>query len=356
MKIKPKDSLPGVALRYGITTTDLRRTNQLWPSDPIHLRKVLYIPLEKACHSKQFRTTFHLDKGNETGLTEVDRARTEKERDGAGISEKHALNSLTIIRIPSSQLSFFPPASSTSGSAESRSKSGAHTLPRAMNAIPNRAALPVSFTSSRSSPRPRRSPPTAPSSYSASISTPQVPSLRSPGKTLGAILNALPIRIVPSSKHTFIGRLSSDSTSASASTPSDEQEWGHEMENVSVTSSSGTTNRGEDLHARYNSHLRDRSPPVMQLKKAGTNEAVEMEPYPSAFMAHVRPRHVDDLVVQPATVPNAVASYRADLAYINPESASSSSQPQLVVRTAQLQPSPIMQLPLTARRSKSRDS
>ena len=37
-----------MALRYGISLAELRRVNHLWASDSIHLRKVLYIPLEKA--------------------------------------------------------------------------------------------------------------------------------------------------------------------------------------------------------------------------------------------------------------------------------------------------------------------
>ncbi|KAG8214273.1 hypothetical protein J3R82DRAFT_11088 [Butyriboletus roseoflavus] len=38
------DSFAGVALRYGVSIAALRRANQLWPSDPIHLRTELFIP------------------------------------------------------------------------------------------------------------------------------------------------------------------------------------------------------------------------------------------------------------------------------------------------------------------------
>ncbi|KAI0272256.1 hypothetical protein BGY98DRAFT_159465 [Russula aff. rugulosa BPL654] len=43
-EISPNDTLAGVALKYGISVTELRRANQLWASDSIHLRQVLYVP------------------------------------------------------------------------------------------------------------------------------------------------------------------------------------------------------------------------------------------------------------------------------------------------------------------------
>ncbi|KAL4073703.1 hypothetical protein J3A83DRAFT_4371001 [Scleroderma citrinum] len=42
--IHKANSLPGVALRYGVSIAALRRANQLWPSDPVHLRTELNIP------------------------------------------------------------------------------------------------------------------------------------------------------------------------------------------------------------------------------------------------------------------------------------------------------------------------
>ncbi|KAF8134251.1 hypothetical protein EV363DRAFT_1447988 [Boletus edulis] len=42
--VGPNDSYAGVALRYGVSIAALRRANQLWPSDPIHLRTELMIP------------------------------------------------------------------------------------------------------------------------------------------------------------------------------------------------------------------------------------------------------------------------------------------------------------------------
>ncbi|KAI6121911.1 hypothetical protein F5141DRAFT_1201378 [Pisolithus sp. B1] len=43
-KVSSTDSLPSVALRYGISVAALRRANKLWPSDPIYLRTELKVP------------------------------------------------------------------------------------------------------------------------------------------------------------------------------------------------------------------------------------------------------------------------------------------------------------------------
>ena len=43
-QVGPNDSFASVALRYGVTIAALRRANQLWPSDPIHLRTELLVP------------------------------------------------------------------------------------------------------------------------------------------------------------------------------------------------------------------------------------------------------------------------------------------------------------------------
>lgn len=43
-KVSSTDSLPSVALRYGVSVAALRRANKLWPSDPIYLRTELKVP------------------------------------------------------------------------------------------------------------------------------------------------------------------------------------------------------------------------------------------------------------------------------------------------------------------------
>ncbi|KZV66654.1 carbohydrate-binding module family 50 protein [Peniophora sp. CONT] len=51
-QVAPTDSLPGVALKYGITLSDLRKANQLWAHDSIHLRSTLLIPLDQARNAR----------------------------------------------------------------------------------------------------------------------------------------------------------------------------------------------------------------------------------------------------------------------------------------------------------------
>ncbi|GAA5973800.1 hypothetical protein JCM11641_003164 [Rhodosporidiobolus odoratus] len=45
-KLAKTDSLASISLQYGITPQNIRSSNRLWPSDPIHLRSQLLIPLD----------------------------------------------------------------------------------------------------------------------------------------------------------------------------------------------------------------------------------------------------------------------------------------------------------------------
>ncbi|KAG2148737.1 uncharacterized protein EDB93DRAFT_1250173 [Suillus bovinus] len=51
--VSPCDSLVAIALRYGVSLSALRHANQLWPSDPIHIRTQLIIPRHRARHTKR---------------------------------------------------------------------------------------------------------------------------------------------------------------------------------------------------------------------------------------------------------------------------------------------------------------
>ncbi|KAG0701271.1 hypothetical protein DFH29DRAFT_1080171 [Suillus ampliporus] len=51
--VSPSDSLAAVALRYGVSLAALRHANQLWPSDPIHLRSQLIVPRHRARPAKR---------------------------------------------------------------------------------------------------------------------------------------------------------------------------------------------------------------------------------------------------------------------------------------------------------------
>ncbi|KAI9634166.1 uncharacterized protein MKK02DRAFT_38838 [Dioszegia hungarica] len=55
-QVQPNESLAGIALLYGIDLATLRKTNKLWPSDPVHLRRHLYVPLEACKWNKASET------------------------------------------------------------------------------------------------------------------------------------------------------------------------------------------------------------------------------------------------------------------------------------------------------------
>ncbi|KAL5507579.1 hypothetical protein ACEPAH_7035 [Sanghuangporus vaninii] len=104
------DSMAGVALKYGISPTDLRRANHLWASDSIHLRKVLYIPLHLSSRKDLFYP-----------MNEHDEDQTINGESSAE-SSTSARSSVVIQRIPLSQLAFFPPPSQPSLSLDSDRK------------------------------------------------------------------------------------------------------------------------------------------------------------------------------------------------------------------------------------------
>lgn len=54
-QVSRSDSLPGIALKYGISLADLRKANQLWASDPVQLRQVLYIPIHLTSVKRNIR-------------------------------------------------------------------------------------------------------------------------------------------------------------------------------------------------------------------------------------------------------------------------------------------------------------
>ncbi|TFK53562.1 hypothetical protein OE88DRAFT_1733464 [Heliocybe sulcata] len=54
--VKSTDTLQGVALRYGVSMASLRKSNHMWASDSIHLRRQLYIPLEQSSFHKEAET------------------------------------------------------------------------------------------------------------------------------------------------------------------------------------------------------------------------------------------------------------------------------------------------------------
>ncbi|KAH9946957.1 hypothetical protein B0H21DRAFT_822312 [Amylocystis lapponica] len=343
-EILPKDSLAGVALKYGVTLADLRRVNQLWASDSIHLRKVLYIPLEKARHTKQFRALFPDDEAAHAELGQTgDTEDTNRER------RDPTLSNVTILRVPASQLSFFPPPSNPIAVAE-HTPSKARTLPRPSS---SRFGIPIAFTFPSSSAQLASPSTSSPSSPPHAPGFP-APHTRTHNQTLGSLFSAFPIRVNPS-KGPFISRVSSESASASPSSHSDDIDWGHEMEDISAASSAARGSHGEDIHTLYHSHFVNTPPYNITAKdRSDVDDIVELDSYPinrSLARTPTGPKHTPSRPSDPLPIKT---SRRVDVAYSLPE-----PPPPLpsssVVRTAQLEPSPVMQLPSRAQRSKSRD-
>ncbi|KAJ7282730.1 peptidoglycan-binding LysM domain protein [Mycena rebaudengoi] len=262
-EITPKDSLAGVSVKYGITMADLRRANHLWPSDPIHLRQVLYIPLENTSRARAPAPL--LISTEDTGSP--DPGNTNSPR-----SDKQPTS--TILRIPASQMSFFPPPSK----------------PQQPPAVEPRNHIPVH------SKRPH-------SRHVRHASSNSPPPGTSP--SLASILTALPIQ--PSTRDTIIARLSFDSAGTSSSYSDPE---GHELDDVRRGSSLDSVFQPGELGIAF------------ATPKARSKD-VALAPPASPTRTHGRTTSASSAYV------GGSAQYRR----VGP------------MRTVQLEPSPVMQLP-----------
>ncbi|WVO14237.1 hypothetical protein L204_101869 [Cryptococcus depauperatus] len=216
--VKSDESLAGIALLYGIDLATLRKVNKLWTSDSMHTRAHLYVPLG-ACRLSKAKGLLvrgqgegqvillskQKDKGKEKVVDEleqgVDRSHKAKSRE-AGLFDKDAVQEfmpstniayspphgtsiplpnepgqadspspeqtspriLDIVRIPSSQLQFFPkrkPPDTPRASTESvhqKERDGLKAVsprasstceqPKGSSVMPNLSALPPLFSSS----------------------------------------------------------------------------------------------------------------------------------------------------------------------------------------------------------------
>ncbi|XP_063982171.1 lysM and putative peptidoglycan-binding domain-containing protein 2 [Diachasmimorpha longicaudata] len=52
--VSESDTLAGIALKYGVTTEQIRRSNRLWASDSLFLREYLLVPVPKDFNTQQF--------------------------------------------------------------------------------------------------------------------------------------------------------------------------------------------------------------------------------------------------------------------------------------------------------------
>lgn len=200
-----------MALKYGISVTELRRANQLWASDSIHLRQVLYVPLDKARHADLETVASLLAQRPASNDDSVVR-----EAALASLVDTNASDSSSppvVQRIPSTSLSFFPPPSSRPGT------------PPPGTLIIDSVASSSSTTAFHSHARSR-----------ATISTPptRVSNLASNLRTtaLSSFFSILPLNA--STRDEIMSRLSIDSASNSTTgTASDEDE--HELTTVPTT-------------------------------------------------------------------------------------------------------------------------
>ncbi|KAL7424561.1 hypothetical protein Q5752_000245 [Cryptotrichosporon argae] len=119
-------SAAGIALLYGIDVATLRKINKLWPSDPIHLRTHLYVPLE-ACKFHGNTLVRGPGEGQVSVVPKSMSATALGKRveqlsmnlgDGGPVGhdghpddgDGDYVRILDIVRVPASQLRFFPPS------------------------------------------------------------------------------------------------------------------------------------------------------------------------------------------------------------------------------------------------------
>ncbi|CAE6468714.1 unnamed protein product [Rhizoctonia solani] len=197
-KIQPKDSLAGVALRYGVSIADIRKANKLWAADSIHLRSVLYIPLTASM--KLDLIDLSTPNQERDLLLPSDKASPTNDDAKSNASDPPTPapdpDKPTIQHVPLSQLSFFPPPS--------MSPRKARTMPRSVSS-PFASNPPLLFTPGLSSASLMSSP-------LFSTSSPQLSSSPNKGVGLSSLLSALPL---PDA----VQRLSIDSIAGGALTP-----------------------------------------------------------------------------------------------------------------------------------------
>ena len=312
---------------------ELRKANQLWPSDPIHLRKVLYIPLYKA-HKAKHLVLEHLDTMSKATSETYSLDTTIESTDRSGNLSSPSSTPFIIRRLPSSQLSFFPPSSSRLRDPSSPLPFATHTLPRTQRV---RDSIPLNPPSS--SPSVYSDSPSASHSLSAFAAALQRQSNanESPGRshiaTLTSLLGSFPL-----------GRLSFESGTSTPTQASDEQE--HELTVVESPVKAGGIS--VPTHRMRNGQ-QDKSPPASLGRLHANSEVSELDAYASASLSQTSlPRGRDKSRSASRSAPRQIGS----VAY-TPEHNTLALE---TVRTSQLEPSPVMQLPLKPRRERAVDS
>ncbi|PIL29375.1 hypothetical protein GSI_09427 [Ganoderma sinense ZZ0214-1] len=375
-EVQPKDSLAGVALKYGITLADLRRANQLWTSDSIHLRKVLHIPVDKTRQARQLREAL-IDSSlaqEPPSPTPDPSIVSDSEEETPPVEDTLLdIGKLTIRRVPASQLSYFPPSTQSLSLLDNDHSSTARnssTLPNGKGSR-NRSALPLSFKRPGDSPL---------QGVLAVVSS----SLHTTTEHLRASTTSLFGNPIPRVPTTLAARLSLESTSGTPSSVSDDFDWEHEMEDVSAgmtaRRANGTTTSPPNSLTRTRSHARQASaslndlhasPKSVREQEQEERDSVELDvgPFQASGGSPPSPRTPthrhhrrassgrSDSAREKATTKH-THKQKPAVPYAGDASAAvewGSPRAASVVRTAQMEPSPGMQLPLMARRTKSMD-
>ncbi|TFK44289.1 hypothetical protein BDQ12DRAFT_672710 [Crucibulum laeve] len=301
-EVTDKDSLAGVSLKYGIPMAELRRANHLWASDPIHLRKTLYIPIDKASRAKEFLPETSLisftpdaDNGITNPFDSVNQDGTEQQ--DKPIRQMPPSKTGTLRRIPASQLSFFPPPSAAS-------KYG--SMSKGTSVPFDESSRPVTKSNL---------------GHGRYASSPASNSLTS-------ILTALPI--AASTRDDIIARLSLDSVSSSYSDSQrsgSEHDEGHELDDVTRRNHRSAALIEEEHESDTDS---------IYLQSMRTPRASQYAPRLDTERRHQHPASSTG-TQQPSRRP--LSSTSPPLSYI-PQ-----SQNHSLVRTVQPEPSPVMRLP-----------
>ncbi|TFK80690.1 carbohydrate-binding module family 50 protein [Polyporus arcularius HHB13444] len=369
-EVQPKDSLAGMALKYGITLAELRRANQLWTSDSIHLRKVLYIPVDKTRHAKHLREalieTFMATDALPPSVDQSDTPGADNIRLSSTNHDLPDIGKLTLRRIPASQLTYFPPSSHSHASSrlDQHTDTSAFQISTALlngKASRSRPALPGSFTRSTDSPLQG-----VLDVFSSSFQT----TANHVRASTGGLFGAPAVRAPP----TLVARLSLESNSGTPSSPSDDLDWEHEMEDVSFRSNhrrndhhkstSHTKASGTRSHAKQASaSLNDLT--VAPAQGEGERDSVELESGPfrpssphtptrrhrrsSSGRSQSQHAHTPSSTGSRGRGRPAVPYAEADAELVTAEWGSPKGRGASVVRTAQMEPSPGMQLPVRQR-------
>ncbi|KAI0690437.1 hypothetical protein BC835DRAFT_1417798 [Cytidiella melzeri] len=318
-EVTATDSLAGVALKYGISMADLRKANTLWTSDPIHLRKILYIPLDKSNKAKDLVLSQLETSGIEPMTSQDSPIQSPVPADVENSAILPSSSSLTIRRVPVSQLSFFPPASTSLHPSSTATSS--RTVPRSSRSSRKRDPIPFEAAPSSSSAHsasPSSSLPSTSAFASALQALPPPTPPRAPIPSLTSLFSALPL-----------SRISFESGTSTPSQVSEDQE--HELDDVSTREG---RQRGLLRQQDYWSYQGSRThwkPP------SGPRDSVELSHIPSLESSSHTSDHKSTLTPR---------SHRTSH-YTSPDVNLLSSGP---VRTSQPEPSPIMQLPLKSKR------